>query len=143
MHGVDLLGYAKASARLASGVPRAEIIAQYGLDDARWLDVDKAFGLYLADAARRGDVETLKAFEGWHAEEQAACPAPAPSRPLAAYAQIAAALQAGAVPLVVCAEAGLTLPEFFALQAAWTRRLLADPALHEEYSRLVESALSG
>ncbi len=68
VHGVDLAGYAQISAQLVGKAePRGKVLARAGLDEMRWIDVEKTWLLRIAAAMLRGDVslghEHDEAFE--------------------------------------------------------------------------------
>ncbi len=55
--GVDLRAYATIVGRIAARTrPRAEVLAEAGIDEARWIEVEKTWLLRLATAAMTGDL---------------------------------------------------------------------------------------
>lgn len=140
VHGIDLVGYASIMARLASGQSRQALLSGAGLDEQKWQDVEKTWGLRLAKAAQQNDTRTLLAFEkGVAAAHRDSAPGD-PTRGLAEYAAMVAALERGTSPIEVCAAADLKLAQFFELQQAWTRRIASDPALAATFRSMVQAA---
>lgn len=140
VYGIDLPTYAALMTRLASGQPRGLVLSGASLDERTWLEVEKTWALRLAKAAQRGDTSTILEFERGVAAAQQNCPAPDPSRSMADYAAMSAAIEKGASPIEVCAHFEMKLTEFFELQQAWTRRIIADPNLARAFRELVASA---
>lgn len=140
MHGIDLLGFARVTAQLASRQPRQTVLSGTGLSEEQWQSVEKAWGLRLAAAAQRMDTALLLQFERAVAAAQQGCEAPAPSRTMSDYAKMVAALERGATPIEIRAAYSMRLDEFFALQQAYTRRVPSDPAEADRFSRLVDAA---
>src|SRR5512145_3285345 len=129
VHGVELTTYAQLMTRLASGQPRDSVLTGAELDERRWAEVEKAWGLRLAKAAQQGQTHVLLEFERAVAEAQSNCPPPEPSHSLEIYAAMVARIEQGTTPMDVCAHFGLKLRQFFELQQAWTRRIAKDVEL--------------
>jgi hypothetical protein len=141
VHGVDLKRYAELMTRLASGEPRAQVLDGAALDEQKWLEIEKTWGLRLAEAAQRGNTQALIEFEKGVADAQKnASVTTEPRRSLQDYAHMVALTQSGVDPVTVCARAKLRLGEFFELQQAWTQRLTKDPALAAAFREMVASA---
>jgi hypothetical protein len=136
--GVDLDAYARIAATLAErAAPRASILAQHGLDELRWVDVEKTWLLRVAASALRGDVSLAEDLDRATLSAQAALGPTEPTRPLDEYAAICARVESGADVALVLADARLSLGDWARLQRAWTARLVLDPALAVTFRELV------
>ncbi|WP_437708927.1 hypothetical protein WMF45_32305 [Sorangium sp. So ce448] len=144
VEGVDLPTYARISAELAEApAERARVLSSYGLDEIRWMDVERTWLLRVATAALKADLSLGQDLDLAYAAAQAALGPPAPAMPLEDYARLAARIEAGEPPGVVLAGAGLSLAAYTRLQRAWTARLAADPALARTYRAMVAAARPG
>lgn len=139
--GVDLAAFARIAAGLAEApASRAAVLAGAGLDEARWLEVEKTWLLRLAVAGLQGDVALLQEHDAAVLAAQAEIAAGAPPLPLEEYARIVAALEGGRDPSAFLAEAKLSAARFAQSHRAWAARLAADPALAASFRALVQSA---
>lgn len=142
VHDIGLCRYAALMTQLGSGQTRSAVLSSASLSEEQWNEVEKTWGLRLAKAAQAGDTKLLLEFEKAVAKAYRDCPALEPTRSLAEYASMVAAIENGTEPVIVCAKAKLRLNEFFALQQAWTRKVASDPELSESFRLLVDGAKS-
>lgn len=70
--GVDLRAYASIVGRIAARVaPRAEVLAQAGIDEGRWIEIEKTWLLRLATAALKGDLSLTQEHDEAFAKAKA------------------------------------------------------------------------
>ncbi len=144
MAGVDLAGYARTAAALAEGAePRRAVLSRAGLDEARWMEVEKTWLLRVATASMQGDLALLAELDEAAAAAQAEIAAAAPKVPLEVYARIDAALTDGASPARVLAGAKLTPAAFARARRAWTAEIASNEAVATQYRALLEQERRG
>jgi hypothetical protein len=139
--GVDLAGYARVAAALAEAAePRAAVLARAGLDEARWLDVEKTWLLRIATAGLAGDLALVQEHDAAAAAARADLAASAPPVPLEVYAQVTASMEGGAAPARALAEAKLSPAAYARASQAWTAAMAGDAGLTARFRDLVEQA---
>lgn len=126
--------YAQISAELQEKrEPRAETLRRHGLDEDGWGLEERAVMEGLAAAAMGGDAAPANAFGLLFLAAQEALAAPEEAaRGVAEYAEVKAAMDAGADPSKVLAAFAMTLPVWMRLDRRMHRAALADPALRDE-----------
>jgi hypothetical protein len=141
--GLDLAAYARASVRLAErDRPRAAVLAELGLDEARWIAIEQTWLLRIATAMLQQDASLPAEYEAAHAAAQGEI-AGAREVTLEAYAGVVAAIEAGREPSIAIAEGGLTPASFAAAQRSWSAKIAADPAIESSFRALVEARRAG
>ncbi len=139
IHGLDIVRYARLSARFAEGVePRANVLREIGLDEMDWLTVERGWLVRIGSAAMKGDLSLLQAYERTYVETQDALGPTEPTHGLAEFAAVIRALSKGEDARDVFPRHGLTLASCARLQRAWAKRMAADPHLADAYRDLVE-----
>lgn len=137
-----IAAYARVAAELAERrEPAAQTLARHGLDEERWMLEERAWLEAIAAAAERGDA-TLAGELGEHftaAQRQLAAPAEA-ERTLADYADIRAALERSADPMLLLGARGMSLPAWIRLDARWSEAADADPRVADELERRLAEA---
>jgi hypothetical protein len=130
VHGIDLKSYAQISARIAEGrEPAKSILLEHGLDEMRWLDVEKTWLLRVAAAAMQGDLSLSQSYDEHYVAAQDSLGPTEPTHGIADLASVLRALSAGEDARDVLPRFRLTLPAFARLQRAWARRMAKDEAL--------------
>jgi hypothetical protein len=128
--GVDLGTYAKIAAELAeAGAARAAILRACGLDELRWGVIERGFLVRIATAALRGDPSLALELDELYVRAQESLGPTDPTRSLDRYAWLVARLELGHDAAALFAADGLSLADWSRLHRAWTKRLVADPAL--------------
>jgi hypothetical protein len=131
--GFDLVAFAAMGARLATATePRATTLERAGLDEARWLAIEKTWMLRVATALMQQDPTLSQDYDSAFAAAQAEL-ASEPERSIEEYAALVAAIEAGREPADVLAEAKLSTLAFGRLQRHWVPRLASDEELARRY----------
>lgn len=143
VEGIDLAGYARVAASLAERpAARRAVLSEHGLDEMRWLEVEKTWLLRLAIAALQGDLSLGGEHDRAYAAAQAALAPAEPVRTLEEYAALAARHEAGEGLTTLLAGAALSLTDWIRLQRTWTTAMGREPALAETYRRIVSAPRS-
>ncbi|XYH96683.1 hypothetical protein ACMHYB_54400 [Sorangium sp. So ce1128] len=138
VQGIDLATYAALAVRLAEGgEPRAVVLARVGLDEARWLSIEKTWLLRIATSLLQQDLSLSQEHEEASAVARGAL-APPPPLALEEYAALVAGIEAGRDAGVLLAGAKLTPAAFARHKLAWEARLASDVALRASFQALVE-----
>ena len=125
--GYDLAAYVAVAARLAEHrEPRPTVLAAYGLDDMRWLEIEKTWLLRLGISALKQDLSLIEEYDRLYVAAQDALGSTEPTRSLDEYAKILAELTIGRDPTEVFSAAKLSIADWSRLQRAWTRRMVND-----------------
>lgn len=134
--GVDLRTVGLIAGSIAAA-PQASaaVLARFGLDAARFREIEATWMLRLAASVLAGEGGLRAEYDAGYAEADAGTEAP--ELTLEAYAAGLAAIEAGQPPARVMAEAGLSLSAFLRAHQRWTARAAAEPALAAELGRLV------
>lgn len=137
--GFDLSRYARVAAELAENAePRATVLARAELDEVRWLEIEQTWLLRIATAALQGDVALLQEYDAALTAAQADSAAAAPTLSIEAYARVVAAIENGAAPARVLAEAEISVAAFARGHRTWTAKLSVDDALASSFRATVE-----
>lgn len=132
--GFDLNAYASVAARLADGAePRGAVLAKAGLDEGRWLEIEKTWLLRVAVAAMQEDADLVREHAEAMAAAEAALTPAEPPLPLDDYAALVAQIESGRDAAEVAAAAKMSLGAFTRAHRSWAARLAAEPALHASF----------
>jgi hypothetical protein len=135
--GYDLGAYASVVARLADrGEPRARVLARAGLDEQRWLKIEKTWLVRIATAFLQDDPSLGKEHDDAFQAAQNAL-AGEPETSLADYANLVAQIEEGRAPAQAIAAAGLTPSGFAQVQRRWAATIAADGDLASSFRAMV------
>jgi hypothetical protein len=133
--------------RLAQpGADRPALLAQAGLDEARWEEVDDAWQTKLSEEEASGPAPEdggdpvppiVRAFDAAMARAQKASARTAPV-PFARFALALREMQRHADTAEALRRAGMTMGEFLAANQYWTKEVVSDPELEAELRRILE-----
>lgn len=141
--GLDIAGYARVAVAVAERpTARAAVLAEHGLDDARWMQIEQTWLLRVAAAALQHDLTLGQELDQAYTEAQSALGPTEPTRTLPEYAALTARIERGEPTPLVISSARLSLADWIRLTRAWTTRLAQDPALSTTFRALVNASPS-
>jgi Uncharacterized protein conserved in bacteria (DUF2169) len=110
--------YVRVAAELSEGrEPREDVLASYGIDDARWTVEERGWLEAMARDALQGDLRLSVLHAQLYAEASAELASATPSPTLDVYAEIRAAIEMGDDPGEKLAAHGLSVPRWIRIDA--------------------------
>lgn len=137
----DVAAYGAIAGALAAGRrPRAEVLAEHGLDEEMWQGIDDAWQAMLSVAITACEVGVpplLTAYAEAFALAQRAEAQPA-LLSLERYVEATRALERSNGEIAAAMKnVGVTLDEFLRANEHWARRMIADPELARRFAELL------
>ena len=138
---IDIDTYAALSARLSGeGVDRDAILAEHGLDEARWAEIDEHFQQVLSAAMEveveeHGVPEVLSRYSSAIARAESERQSSVLS--IDHFAEATRRISTSRNAQATLGEMGLTLSEFLEANLHWTKRMLEEPALAERFRKIL------
>jgi hypothetical protein len=135
---INLDAYARLTVALArAGEHRGAVLAEHGLDEARWAAIDDMWQARLSEAMDQGTEEMpvppfLQEFS--HAMERAQTETVEPM-PLQRFAEATRAVRRGGEVVKSLERLGLTPDDYLRANHYWTRRMVEDEQLAEAFRR--------
>jgi hypothetical protein len=130
----DVVAYAELAAELALGArPRAEVLAEHGLDEDAWAEIDERWQDGLS-AALAGEGDELPPLVAAHAEAWARVQRALAGVPLSLdrFAEATVILQRGRDVGPALARLGVTLPAYLEATWYWARHATEEPSVEPE-----------
>lgn len=146
---VDVRAYAKLSVRLAEpGADRDAILAEVGLDEESWEQLDDAWQARLSEATELiGDEESVPPLVKEHAdafaEAQAERASLVPTLSFDRFIEVTLEIQRGQEPQHVLKRTGTTLHDYLRAQQHWLKEMMSDPVKAARFERAVGRAAGG
>lgn len=132
---LDVAAYAALAAALSDPErPREALLAEHGLDEAAWAEIDEAWQERLSramDEEGDGVPEVVAAYA--EAFAQAKQPAPGAALTLERFAEATREIQRRGDPAAALARLGIALSAYLEANAHWTRRMIEEPGLAERF----------
>lgn len=141
---MDVRAYAALSARLAEpDADRAALLAEHGLDEDGWDEIDDAWQARLSEAVdAMGDEESVPLLVKEHAdafaEAQAARVSPGEPLSLERFVEVTLDIQRGQDIQHVLKRNGTTLHDYLRAQQHWLKKMMDDAALAARFQRAME-----
>lgn len=140
---MDVRAYATLSARLAEpDADRAALLAEHGLDEDGWDEIDDAWQARLSEAEDAvGDEDAVPLLVKEHAEAfaqaQAARVSPGEPLSLERFVEITLDVQRGQDTQHVLKRHGTTLHDYLRAQQHWLKKMMGDDALAARFERMM------
>jgi len=137
--GDSIEEYAQVMAELASaGDARRQILAQHGLDEARWEAIDAHWQTQLSEAMDQEDADGVpEILSRYTAAYEAAQRSIAPPISLDQFAMVTRLLDTSDDVRASLAKVGVTLADYVRGSEHWTRQLAGDPELARHFHDLL------
>jgi hypothetical protein len=138
---VDVRAYAALSARLAeTDADREALLAEHGLDEDGWDEIDDAWQARLSEAEdATGDEDAVPLLVKEHAEAfaqaQATRVSAGPPLTLERFIEITLDVQRGQDTQHVLKRNGTTLHDYLRAQQHWLKKMMEDAALAARFQR--------
>lgn len=134
---LSLDAYAALVVALAEGaLPREQLLRAQGLDEERWAALDADYQARLSqalDEEHEGVPPLIAAYDEAFARARAAAHPGEARLSLERFADATREIQRRGDPLAALGHLGITLADYLAASAQWTRRMLAEPEIGERF----------
>ncbi len=137
---LDVTAYGALAAVLADPeCPREQVLAAHGLDEATWAEIDDRWQARLS-AAMDEECDGIPPLVAAHADAFAAAQraTAVQALPLERFAEATREIQRRGDPTAALARLGIPLAAYLQANAYWTRRVVEDRALAEQFRRALK-----
>lgn len=137
--------YARITAALASGRERDEVLAEHGLDEETWNELEERFQTRVSAAldAHPEDADAPPPIVERLAQAFSYADQAGSVLAFDAYVNATRAVQAGSDPSGALAKLGVSLPVYLRAHQHWVRAMTTDPALARRFVEALQAPRTG